>query len=238
MEWLSRTAVLLGDANMEKLKSAHVLIVGLGGVGSWAAEMIVRAGIGQITLVDGDFVKPSNRNRQLPALVSTEHLSKVEVMVSRLLDINPRLIVNPVNGFVTSAEISNLLGQGFNYVLDAIDSLTPKVDLIVETLKRETPLISSMGAGGKMDPSRVQVSDISKSYGCRLASVVRDRLKTHGIKKGFDVVFSPELVNKSHLVHVEGERYKKTTAGTISYMPAIFGLFAASVIIRELTAKP
>src|SRR5690606_18285910 len=152
MEWLSRTELLLGKAGIEKLQKAHVLVAGVGGVGSYAAEMIVRAGIGEITLIDADVVKPSNRNRQLPALSSTEDQLKVDVMARRLLDINPYVKINKIDYFIRQELIPEILNQKLDYVVDAIDSLSPKVFLIVHTLQREIPLISSMGAGGKMDP--------------------------------------------------------------------------------------
>jgi tRNA A37 threonylcarbamoyladenosine dehydratase len=235
MEWLSRTELLLGKAGIEKLQKAHVLVAGVGGVGSYAAEMIVRAGIGEITLIDADVVKASNRNRQLPALSSTEDQLKVDVMARRLLDINPYVKINKIDYFIRQELIPDILNQKLDYVVDAIDSLSPKVFLIVHTLQREIPIISSMGAGGKMDPSQVKIGDISESYNCKLARMIRKRLTKFNIKKGFEVVFSPEEVNKDHVIFVEDEQNKKTTVGTISYMPALFGIMAASQVIRKLT---
>lgn len=235
MEWLSRTELLLGKAGIEKLQKAHVLVAGVGGVGSYAAEMIVRAGIGEITLIDADVVKASNRNRQLPALSSTEDQLKVDVMARRLLDINPYVKINKIDYFIKQELIPEVLNQKLDYVVDAIDSLSPKVFLIVHTLQREIPLISSMGAGGKMDPAQVKMADISESYNCKLARMIRKRLTKFGIKKGFEVVFSPEEVNKDHVIFVADEQNKKTTVGTISYMPALFGILAASQVIRKLT---
>jgi tRNA A37 threonylcarbamoyladenosine dehydratase len=235
MEWLSRTELLLGKAGIEKLQKAHVLVAGVGGVGSYAAEMIVRAGIGEITLIDADVVKASNRNRQLPALSSTEDQLKVDVMARRLLDINPYVKINKIDYFIRQELIPEILNQKLDYVVDAIDSLSPKVFLIVHTLQREIPLISSMGAGGKMDPAQVKLADISESYNCKLARMIRKRLTKFNIKKGFEVVFSPEEVNKDHVIFVADEQNKKTTVGTISYMPALFGIMAASQVIRKLT---
>ncbi len=234
MEWSSRTELLLENEGFEKLKKAHVLIAGLGGVGAYAAEMLVRAGIGEITIVDGDLVQPSNRNRQLAALYSTQFKPKVEVMTQRLLDINPELVIHPLNLFLTLDEIPALLENKYDYVVDAIDSLSPKVFLIAHTLRAGHKLISSMGAGGKLDPSKVLIDDIAKSYHCKLARMIRKRLNKFNIKSGFDVVFSPEPVKKEHVIFVEDERNKRTTVGTISYMPALFGLLAASKVIREL----
>ncbi|HHU58438.1 MAG TPA: tRNA threonylcarbamoyladenosine dehydratase [Bacteroidales bacterium] len=236
MEWLSRTALLLGEEKLEKLKKTHVLVAGVGGVGSFAAEMLVRAGIGSLSIVDADVVKPSNRNRQLPALSSTEDKLKVEVMAQRLLDINPQLKIYTHPIFLKDEGIPALLNSAnYDYVVDAIDSLTPKVFLIVHTMNKKIPLISSMGAGGKLDPSQVRITDVSKSYNCKLARMLRKRLSKFQLKKGFDVVFSPEEVDKAHVVFVEDEQNKKTTGGTISYMPALFGLLAASQVIRNLS---
>jgi tRNA A37 threonylcarbamoyladenosine dehydratase len=234
MEWQSRTELLLGTKNQERLTAANVLVVGLGGVGSYAAEQIARAGIGAMTIVDGDVVNASNRNRQLPALVSTEGHSKAQVVGERLLDINPDLQLTVINEFIRDERIPEILNRPFDFVVDAIDTLSPKVFLIVETLKRGYPLISSMGAGGKLDPSLIRIADIGKSYHCNLARMLRKRLSKHQIKTGFQVVFSPEPVNKEHIIKTEGEQNKITTVGTISYLPAMFGLYAASHVIRHL----
>ncbi len=234
MEWLERTELLLGEKKLIKLKSAHVLVAGLGGVGSWCAEMLARAGIGEITLIDGDSVHPSNRNRQLPALLSTEGLPKTQVMVQRLRDINPEIVLHPLDKFHCGEDFGILLENPFDYVVDAIDSLSPKVFLLLTALQRNYPIISSMGAGGKINPEKIELTDISKSYHCNLARMVRKRLAKFNIRKGFDVVFSPEPVHKSAVIQTTGEQNKKTTVGTISYMPAIFGMMAASKVIREL----
>lgn len=236
MEWLSRTELLVGKEGIDKLQKAHVLIAGVGGVGSFAAEMVTRAGVGTITIVDADTVKASNRNRQLPALSRTEGLMKVNVMADRLLDINPDLKLNIHCTFLKDETIPEILSCKPDYVIDAIDSLSPKVFLIVNCLQMGIPLISSMGAGGRMDPSKVRIADISETYNCTLARMLRKRLGKFKIKKGLDVVFSSELVDKSRIIFVEGEQNKKTTLGTISYMPALFGLLAASHVIRKLLA--
>ena len=234
MEWLERTELLIGKENVEKLSQAHVLVAGMGGVGSWCAEMLVRAGVGELTIIDGDVVQPSNRNRQLPALESTQGMPKTEVMEERLKAVNPEVIIHSRGFFHTGEDFEELLQKPFDYVVDAIDSLTPKVLLIVAATQNSRRLISSMGAGGKLNPEKVEIADISKSYHCKLARMVRKRLTKFSIKTGFDVVFSPEPVHKSSVVPTEGERNKVTTVGTISYMPALFGLMAASKVIREL----
>lgn len=236
--WQERTQIMLGTDGIEQLKSAHVLIAGVGGVGSYAVEQLVRAGIGNITIVDADVVNPSNRNRQLPALLSTEALKKVEVVKQRCLDINPELNITTYDIFLKEELIPELIdSQKFDFVVDAIDTLSPKVFLIAETVKRKIPLISSMGAGGKLDPSKISITDISKSYHCNLARMVRKRLHKLNIHKGFSVVFSPEEVDDEMIIHVEGEQNKKTTVGTISYMPAMFGCYVASYVIRKLLNK-
>lgn len=234
MNWCERTQLLLGEEKLARLNQAHVLVVGLGGVGAYAAEQIARAGVGRMTIVDGDVVQPSNRNRQLPALVSTQGLSKAKVVASRLMDVNPDLQLKVVDAFLRDEAIPELLSNRFDYVVDAIDTLSPKVFLIVNALERGYPLVSSMGAGGKLDPSKVEIGDISKSYNCNLARMIRKRLTKFGIKKGFDVVFSSELVPREYIIETEGEQNKKTTVGTISYLPAVFGCFLSSVVIRNL----
>lgn len=233
-DWLDRTNLLLGPGKIEKLKNANVLVVGLGGVGAFAAEMICRAGVGKMTIADGDTVDTTNRNRQLPALVSTTNKPKTEVVANRLRDINPDLHLNVVFEFIRDEKAMELLkSQPFNYVVDAIDTLSPKVFLIHHCIDLGLNLISSMGAGGKMDPTQVKVSDISKSYNCKLARMIRKRLAKLGVKKGFKVVFSPEEVEEK-AIRLEESQNKKSSVGTISYMPAVFGCFAASVVIRDL----
>jgi tRNA A37 threonylcarbamoyladenosine dehydratase len=218
-KWLSRTELLLGKEKLKKLKSSNVLIVGLGGVGAFAAEMLCRAGIGSMTIVDGDTVHASNRNRQLLALKSTEGKSKAEIMQKRLLDINPGL----------------KLDEGFDYVVDAIDTLSPKVFLIYHSLQRKYPVVSSMGSGGKYDPLRIDIKDISETTDCPLARILRKRLHRLGVREGFTAVYSPEAPDKAKVIPVSGEPNKASVVGTISYMPAAFGIACASVVIRDLT---
>lgn len=236
-EWLSRTQMLLGDEGLTKLEKAHVLIVGLGGVGAYAAEMICRAGIGELTIVDGDTVHPSNRNRQLAALVSTEGKMKADVMASRLLDINPNLRLNVIPEYIKDDRMIEILDKPYDYVVDAIDTLAPKVFLIYHSLQKNLKVVSSMGAGGKFEPMDIKIADISKSYNCTLARMLRKRLHKLGIHKGFKVVFSPEFHDKSKVCVTEGEENKKSTVGTISYFPPLFGCFAASVVIRDLLSE-
>lgn len=233
-EWLSRTTLLLGHDGVENLQSSHVLVIGLGGVGAYAAEMIVRAGIGKITVVDGDFVSQSNINRQLLALSDNIGESKAHLMKERLLKINPDLDIVAINEYLQNEKIENLLAANYDYVVDAIDTLSPKVFIIANCLKHNHKLVSSMGAGGRLDPTQVKIAPLKKSYNCRLAFMVRKRLSAMGLPKEFPVVFSSEELDKSAVILVEDEANKKTTVGTISYIPAIFGMYCASVVINDL----
>ena len=235
LSWLSRTELLIGKSKLDKLQQSHVLIVGMGGVGSYAAEFICRAGVGHMTIVDGDVVEPSNRNRQLPALSTTHGQPKADVMGARLLAINPNLKLTIKHEFITPDTAAELLDTPYDYIVDAIDSLTPKIHLIRAAKTRKMKIVSSMGAGGKMDPTHLKVVDISKTYNCPFAQFIRIRLRKHGISRGVKVVFSPEVVNKDSLMFTDGSNYKKSAYGTISYLPAAFGGVCASVVIRNLT---
>lgn len=232
--WKERTVLLLGEERLEKLAKTHVLVAGLGGVGAYAAENLCRAGVGKLTIVDHDVVQPSNRNRQLIALSSSEGKRKADLMSARLKDINPDIELTVISEFLREGKIEQLLSNKYDYVVDAIDTLSPKIFLIYNALKQNLPLVSSMGAGGKLDPTQVHISDISESYQCRLAYLLRKKLRKLGVHDGFSVVFSSEPVNKEVVKLTEGEQNKKSTVGTISYMPAIFGCMCASVVIREL----
>lgn len=234
-EWLSRTELLLGEEKIKRLQQSNVLVVGLGGVGAYAAEMICRAGVGSMTIVDGDMINSSNRNRQLPALVSTDGRPKAVVMGERLLDINPGLNLTVLQEYIRDERIVEILDRGFDYVVDAIDTLSPKIFLIYHSVQRNLPVVSSMGAGGKRDTSLIKISDISESYNCKLARILRKRLHKLGIREGVKVVFSPEPVPGESIIRVEGERNKKSNVGTISFMPPAFGCAIASVVINDLT---
>lgn len=237
-KWMGRTRLLVSDKGIEKLKASNVLIVGLGGVGSYAAEAIARSGIGKITIVDGDVVDPTNRNRQLPALYTTHGESKAALMGQRMREINPSVDLKVINNFMRIEDMKELVLKGnYDYVIDAIDSITPKVTLISTCHFNKIKLISSMGAGGKLDPTQIKINDISRSYNCNLAHYVRKRLRKYGIRKGVKCVFSTELADPKSLMHTDGSNFKKSAFGTISYLPAIFGLTCASVVIRELIGK-
>ena len=231
---MSRTQLLLGDEQLSKLINANVLVVGLGGVGGICAEMIARAGVGRMTIIDADVVEASNRNRQVPALVSTDGMSKAQVLGERLLDINPNLDINVIDQFLNAENRDALLnGVKFDYAVDCIDTLTPKVHFIKYCLDHGIPIASSMGAGARVDPSMIKVVDISETYNCKLAYYVRKKLHAQGIFNNIKVVFSPERLPERRLVLVENGP-KKSVIGTISYMPAIFGCTLASVVIRDL----
>ena len=233
-KWLERTSLLLGDEKLKKLQNANVLVVGLGGVGAYAAEMIARAGVGRMTIADADVVSESNINRQLIALHSTVNRPKTEVMAERLHDINPSIELTIVSRFIKDDETDALLDSDkFDYVVDAIDTLSPKLALIKGALERQIPLVSSMGAGAKTDPTRMEICDIAKTHHCPLAHMLRKRLHKIGIRKGFSAVFSPEPVREGAMILCE-EQNKKSNMGTISYIPAVFGIGCASVVIRGL----
>lgn len=233
-EWLERTALLLGDEKLEILRQANVLVVGLGGVGAYAAEMIARSGVGRMTIADADTVSATNINRQLIALHSTIGKQKAELMAERLRDINPEIELTIVNRFIKDDETDALLdSQKFDYVVDAIDTLSPKLALIKGCLDRNIPLVSSMGAGAKTDPTKMDICDIAKTHHCPLAHMLRKRLHKIGIRSGFKAVYSPEPVREGAMILCE-EQNKKSNTGTISYIPALFGIGCASVVIRGL----
>lgn len=237
-DWLKRTELLLDSEKLIKLKNANVLVVGLGGVGAYAAEMICRSGVGSMTIVDGDHIHPTNRNRQLPALKSTEGLAKAEVMGQRIMDINPDIKLTVIQEYIKDDRMIEIIDKGFDYVVDAIDTLSPKIFLIFNSLQRNLPLVSSMGAGGKFDPSKVNITDISETTDCSLARILRKRLHRLGISEGFTAVYSPEVIDKTKIIATNGEQNKASIVGTISYMPASFGIACASVVIRDLAGIP
>lgn len=237
MNWNSRTQLLLGEEGVKKLASSHVLVVGLGGVGAYAAEQLTRAGIGKMTIVDCDTVNVTNKNRQLLALDSTVGRPKVEVMAERIRDINPDVEVVALNQYLKDQSIIDLMEQPFDYIVDAIDTLAPKVFLLYYAVLNKQNIVSCMGSGGKLDPSMIQVADIAKSHNCRLAFYVRKRLHRLGIREGITVVFSPEKVADSAVSIEEQTENKIATVGTISYMPAMFGCYCASHVIREILAR-
>lgn len=234
ISWLSRTSLLIGEETVRAFTQKHVMIVGMGGVGSFAAEFIARSGIGKMTIIDGDVVDPTNRNRQLPALATNHGESKALIMAERLKAINPELELNVVREFVNPEMVLQQFAFKPDYLIDAIDSITPKITFIRMAYESGLPLVSSMGAGAKLDPTQLRVVDISKTYNCPFAQQIRKNLKGHGIRNGVKVVFSPEQPIKESLMLTDGRNYKKSAYGTISYLPAVFGAVTASVVIRDL----
>lgn len=233
--WLSRTELITGREGLQKLASKHVLVVGLGGVGSFAAEFIGRSGVGEMTIIDGDVVDITNVNRQLVATQRNVGQSKAEWMEDRLLAINPKMKLRAIQEFLHPEAMTNLLMENqYDYIVDCIDSLTPKLHLIEGALRRGFPLVSSMGAGGKIDPTQIRVVDIAETYECKLAAYVRKNLSSRGIKTGFKAVFSTEKVMKESLILTDGTNFKKSAYGTMSFLPAAFGCAAASAVINGL----
>lgn len=234
-DWLQRTTLLLGDNAMTKLRQSRILVVGVGGVGAYAAEMLVRAGVGSMTLIDSDEVSPSNINRQLIALQSTIGQPKVEVLAQRLRDISPYLELDIRQYYLNADDTDNLLATQYDFVVDAIDTIAPKTALLASCVKRGVAVVSSMGAGARLDPSQIQYADISKTYRCGLARAVRLRLRKMGIESGIPVVFSTEQPQEKAVVETISERNKRSIVGTISYMPVIFGCYLAAYVIRQLS---
>lgn len=225
-----RSTLLIGEENCRKLANAHLLVLGIGGVGGYALENLARAGIGKLTIIDGDTVDITNCNRQLSALQSTVGMAKSEVWRRRITDINPAVAVDAQHRFLRSdAEIAELLDNThFDFVIDAIDEFTPKIAFICALKRRKIPFISAMGAGGKLDPSQIKIADISKTTGCPLARNVRKKLREYGIEKGVKTVFSPEPPLKS---------FTECKIGSISFIPAIFGCFCAAEAVNSLIKK-
>ena len=235
LSWLSRSALLVKQDGVELLNKKHVLVVGLGGVGSYAAEFIARAGVGEMTIVDGDVVDPTNRNRQLPALATNHGESKAEIMAERLTAINPDIILHVIKDFLTPDKAENICDIApYDYVMDCIDSISPKLYLIVAAKKRGLKIVSSMGAGGKMDATRLKVADLRDTHNCHFSLRIRKRLKKKGIDRGLITVFSDEPSPKESLIMTDGSNFKKSAYGTISYLPAAFGGVCASVVLRDL----
>lgn len=233
--WKQRTELLFGSEKMKRMAQAHVLVVGLGGVGAYAAEMLCRAGVGQITIVDGDTVQPSNINRQLPALHSTIGKGKAEVLAERFREINPEINLTVCSVFLKDEHIPELLDAApYDFIVDAIDTLSPKCFLIYHALHRRLKIISSMGAGAKSDITQVRFADISETYHCGLSKAVRKRLQKMGVRRKLPVVFSTEQADPKAVVQTENELNKKSTCGTVSYLPAVFGCYLAEYVIRRL----
>lgn len=233
--WQQRTELLLGKDKMNRIRAAHVLVVGLGGVGAYAAEMLCRAGVGRMTLVDADTVQPTNMNRQLPAMHSTLGRPKAEVLAERYKDINPEIELTVLPVYLKDDGIPALLDSArFDFIVDAIDTISPKCFLIYEAMNRRIRIVSSMGAGAKSDITQVRFADLWDTYHCGLSKAVRKRLQKMGMKRKLSVVFSTEQADPKAVLLTDEERNKKSTCGTVSYMPAVFGCYLAEYVIKRL----
>lgn len=237
-DWLDRTELLLGEEALARLKKKNILVAGLGGVGAYAAEMLCRTGIGNMTIIDADTIHSSNINRQLPALHSTVGEYKAKLLGDRFRDINPEIKLNCLTEFLKDELITTLLdGNSFDFIIDAIDTISPKVYLLYHAISKKIPVVSAMGAAGKMDITKICITDISQTYQCSLAKTIRKRLRDLGINKNLPVVFSPEIVKKDSLILLDNEPNKRSSAGTISYLPATFGCYLAYYAIQQLINK-
>lgn len=233
-DWKERTSMLIGEEGLQRLSVSRVAVIGVGGVGGYAAEMVVRAGVGHLIIMDSDNVSVTNKNRQLLALDSTVGRSKCDVLRERLLDINPQLDIIVLKEYLEAGSADEVLGKyRIDFLIDAIDTLSPKMSLIKYCMDRGIPLVSSMGAGAKTDATKVRLADISKSFNCPLAALVRKRLRRMGIKKGFQAVFSEELPKKEAITECD-DRNKKSLVGTVSYIPAVFGCVCAQAALQSL----
>lgn len=237
-EWQQRTELLLGEEKTDCLRKANVLVVGLGGVGAYAAEMLCRSGVGRMTIVDADTVQPTNLNRQLPALHSTLGMPKAEVLAARYRDINPDIELTVLPVYLKDENIPQLLdAERYDFIVDAIDTISPKCFLIYEAMKRRIKIVSSMGAGAKSDITQIRFADLWDTYHCGLSKAVRKRLQKMGMKRKLPVVFSTEQADPKAVLLTEEERNKKSTCGTVSYMPAVFGCYLAAYVIKHLALK-
>ena len=237
-QWQERTSMLLGEETLARFAASKVMVVGLGGVGAYAAEMLCRAGVGNMVILDSDTVSVTNRNRQLIALESTIGKLKTDVVAQRLRDINPAINLTVIPEYIEESNLEEIFRTAgeLDYVVDAIDTLAPKISLIKYCVEHKIPHVSAMGAGAKLDATKIRIADISKSYNCPLAYILRKKLRKEGISKGFKVVFSEELPDRDAIVPME-ERNKKSQVGTISYLPAVFGCVCAQAAIEYLIGK-
>jgi tRNA A37 threonylcarbamoyladenosine dehydratase len=238
-DWLERSELLIGKQNIDKLKNAHVLVVGLGGIGSFAAEFIARAGVGTMTIIDGDVFDPTNKNRQLTALNSTIGKSKAQVLAERIIDINPEIKLHVLDEFVLPERVWKILDEySPDYVMDCIDSVSPKLEWITACKRLKIKIITHLGAGGKKDPSKVQVTNLENVFNCKLGAHIKKRMRSKEMSfRGITAVYSSEIQDKNSLKMTNGLNFKKSYYGTISYMPALFGLVGAAEVIDYLTNK-
>lgn len=233
-DWDSRTRLLLGDVAVEKLAKSRVLVAGVGGVGGYAAEVLARSGVGHLTLVDADDVAESNLNRQLIATIPNIGRPKVQLFAERFREVNPDIQVSAVCDFITPGNVAQLIGEEFDYVVDAIDTVAPKVALLAECMRRGIKVVSSMGAGGRLDPTKVCYLDIWQTREDGLARAVRQRLKKLGLRRKLNVVASTEAPRCASLIQLD-ERNKRSSYGTLATIPALFGIYLANKVILDLS---
>lgn len=234
--WNDRTLRLLGSDAVKRLESSSVLVVGLGGVGGYAAEMLLRAGVGKLTLLDGDTVAPSNLNRQIISTTKNIGSSKAIVFAERFHDINPEAHIDSIHAYLAPDDVSCLLDRGFDYVADCIDTIAPKVELIAQCVTRKIGIVSSMGTGGRTDPSKIGYADIWDTCNDGLARAVRQRLRKKGIQRHIGVVASTEIPESHSLIELEDVN-KRSSYGTLCTIPAIFGILIANHVILQLIKR-
>lgn len=227
----TRTGILLGESNLEKLAGKHVLIAGVGGVGGYAVEAVVRAGVGKITIIDNDVVDVTNINRQLISHLGNVGNNKVDEFASRIKLINPHVELIARNVFIDNDNLAELLSERPDYVIDCIDTINSKLALIIYCLRNKIKIVSSMGAGNRIDVSKVKIGDISKTIVCALARNIRLKLRQSGIHKGLKVVYSEEVPYSKPLKIADGGR---PVNGTISYLPALFGVMLSGMVLKDL----
>lgn len=238
MDIFARTELLIGKDGLMKLSKAKVSVFGVGGVGSYTVEALARSGIGNLTLIDFDTVEPSNINRQLCALQSTIGQGKVEILRKRVLDINPNASVVIKQEFVNRENVDMLIEENLSYVVDAVDNVTAKIALIQKAISLKIPIISAMGAGNRLDPTKLCIVDISETANCPLARIMRRELKKRGITTGVPVVYSSETAIKPQYKDLQKEGIiKKNPPGSISFVPAVAGLFLASRVVKDILDK-
>lgn len=236
INWQARSELMLGDGRMRRLRESHVLVIGLGGVGGYAAEMLARSGVGCMTIVDMDVVNPTNINRQLIAMQSTIGRPKVTLWRERLLDINPDLKLTCHELFLRDELTDDLLDSDeYSYVIDAIDTLSPKVHLIKSLVERELPFISVMGMGAKFDPRMIMIDRMDRAKNCPLARMIRKRLRKLKVSLKFQVVYSEELPDEEAIILTDEESNKKSITGTVAHNPAVAGCYAAYAALDWIT---
>lgn len=230
-EQFTRTSILLGEEGVAKLASKHVFIAGVGGVGGYAVEAIVRAGIGKVTIIDNDTVDVTNINRQLIANLNNVGKPKVSEFAKRILEINPKINLIVKQIFIDKDNLQELLADKPDYVIDCIDTVNSKLALLIYCLRNKIPVISSMGAGNRINVTKAKIADISKTKVCALARNIRLRLRENGIKKGLMVVYSEEEAYSKPIPNPSGGR---PVNGTISYLPALFGIMLSGKVLQDL----